>query len=89
MNECPQGTCDGVEKIKENMITKKWFMWIIGFLILFLVGIVGAVGKTQIDVAKVKTHYEHIQEDTKEIKSSVKNIYKILKKKHQNNNDDE
>ena len=70
MNECPQGTCDGVEDIKDKMLSKKLFMWIVGFVILALFSIAAIAGKNQVDVGKVQTHFEHIQSELKDIKDN-------------------
>ena len=83
MNECPQGTCDGVEGIKDKMLTKKLFMWVIGFIILALFSLAAIAGKNQVDIGKVQTHYEHIQKDLKEIKDSQLtkgDIYKAIRR---------
>jgi len=82
MNECPQGTCDAVEHIKENMVTKAGVRWAVGIVVLFVLALGGvaidksseAIKERTIATAERTTNKNHYEFLEKEIKSQGKDI---------------
>jgi len=75
MSECPQGTCDGLEHIKENMVDKRSMHWTVGaILVPLFLSFSAAWAVTNTRVNKALTTNAVILEKLNSIKESVEKI---------------
>lgn len=81
MTECPQGTCDAMQKIKDDMITSATVKWAVGIIVIFILAFAGAWGKTQTDMYSIKSdvkvaeaRYENIEKSLNKIDSKIERM---------------
>ena len=79
MSECPQGTCNGIEKVKEHMVTKATIKWAFGLFMSIMIAFGIAWGSLRIEVTKNTTHFEHIQKSLDDIQSTQKAMWRSIK----------